>query len=207
MTIWRLAEKKLILASKSNTRAKILASARIDFTIDPAHIDEDEIKASGREEGYTPQDIAILLAEIKAQTVSQRHEDYVLGCDQLLCCEGRLFSKPKTLTAAHEQLTALGGRPHQLHTALVLFLNKQRIWHHHCVSTLTMRPLNQQEITQYLAAFSEQALASPGCYQIESGGVHLFSSMQGDYYDILGLPLLPLLGFLREHGLAAYCED
>ncbi len=203
MISYHLPEHKLILASSSQTRAQILRAALIDFEQAPANIDEAAIKQAGQAEGISPEHIAITLAELKGQAVSQKHDGYVLGCDQLLVLNGVIFSKPENRAEAKHHLQQLSGQCHELHTALVLFKSAERIWHHHCVSRLTMRALREDEIDVYLDLFGEQALCSPGCYQIENGGSHLFSEINGVYFDILGLPLLPLLTILRAHGLTA----
>ena len=143
----------------------------------------------------------ILLAELKAETVSKQNIGYVLGCDQILVCAKQLFSKPKNLIEAKTHLLALQGRKHVLITACVLFQHQERIWHHLSTSTLMMRSLSEGEIDNYIAGFPEACLSTPGAYQIETGGAHLFTDIKGSNYDILGLPMLPLLAFLRERGL------
>lgn len=203
MIRYHLPEHTLILASASQTRAQILRAALIDFEQVPAHIDEAAVKQAGQAEAIAPEHIAITLAELKGQAVSQKHDGYVLGCDQLLVLDGVIFSKPENRAEAKQHLQQLSGQCHELHTAIVLFKSAERIWHHHSVSRLTMRSLKEDEIDAYLNLFGEQAVCSPGCYQIENGGSHLFSDIRGVYYDILGLPLLPLLTILRAHGLTA----
>jgi len=203
MTRWQMENHELVLASASTTRAALLRAAGLDFRVRPAAIDEQAVKQAGIAEAIGPRDIAVTLAELKAQSVALSEPGYVLGCDQLLSCEGVIFSKPAHRQAAEEQLAFLAGKTHCLHTAIVLFRAGTRIWHYHSCPQLTMRDLSAGEIDDYLAAFEAAALSSPGCYQIENGGAHLFSSIAGLYYDILGLPLLPLLDILRVHGLAA----
>jgi septum formation protein len=153
------------------------------------------------QDGFSFEDLVILLAELKAEAVSQRHIGYVLGCDQILICANQLFSKPKNLTEARSHLLALQGRKHVLITACVLFHDQKRIWHHLSTSNLMMRALSEVEIDNYIAGFPEACMSTPGAYQFEAGGAHLFTDIAGSNYDILGLPMLPLLAFLREHGL------
>ncbi len=201
MIKWSLSGQPLILASASPTRASMLDAAKLLFRIVPAHIDEEVIKHSALQDGFSFKDLVILLAELKAETVSQKHTGYVLGCDQILVCAKQLLSKPKNLIEARSHLLALQGQKHELMTACVLFHNQKRIWHHLSTSTLMMRALSEVEIDNYIACFPEACIASPGAYQVETGGVHLFTDIVGSNYDILGLPMLPLLAFLRERGL------
>ena len=202
MIKWSLSGQPLILASASPTRAKVLEAAKLSIEIIPAAIDEDAVKQSALQSGFSHEDLVILLAELKAEAVSQQHMGYVLGCDQILVCAKRLFNKPKNLVEAKAHLSALQGRKHVLITACVLFHAQKRIWHQLSKSSLTMRALSESEIDEYIFSFPEACLSSPGAYQIEAGGAHLFSEIVGSSYDILGLPLLPLLAFLRERGLA-----
>lgn len=203
MTRWSLLGQPLILASASPTRAALLEAAKIFFVPDPATVDEEAIKHSALQEGCSFDDLVVLLAELKAQSVSQRRQGHVLGCDQILVCGDILFSKPQDLTEARDHLLALQGREHHLKTACVLFHDQRRIWHHLSTATLTMRTLSQTEVDDYIDGFPQACVTTPGAYQIENGGAHLFSAISGPSYDILGLPLLPLLSFLREHGLKA----
>ena len=203
MIKWSLSGQPLMLASASSTRAKMLDAARLLFKAVPADLDEEAIKQSALQDGFSFEDLVILLAELKAEAVCQQHTSYVLGCDQVLVCSKQLFSKPKNLAEAKAHLFALQDRKHLLLTACVLFHDQKRIWHHLSTSTLTMRALSEAEIDNYLAVFPEASLSTPGAYQIETGGAHLFTDIAGSIYDILGLPMLPLLAFLREHGLTA----
>ena len=203
MMKWSLSNQPLILASASQTRARLLEAAKLLFEIVPADIDEEAIKQSALQDGFSHEDLVILLAELKAEAVSQEHIGYVLGCDQILVCAEKLFSKPKDLVEAKAHLSALQGRKHVLITACVLFHCQNRIWHHLSTSTLTMRALSETEIDNYIVCFPEACLSTPGAYQIEKGGAHLFTDIAGSNFDILGLPLLPLLAFLRERGLTA----
>ena len=200
---WSLSNQPLILASASPTRAGLLEASKLLFEIVPAAIDEEAIKHSALQDGCSFEDLVILLAMLKAEAVSQQQRGYVLGCDQILVCADQLFSKPVDLAEAKAHLSALQGREHVLITACVLFHCQNRIWHHLSTSTLKMRTLSEAEIDDYITTFPEACLSTPGAYQIETGGAHLFTDIAGSNFDILGLPLLPLLAFLRERGLTA----
>ena len=201
MTKWSLSGQPLILASASLTRARMLDAANLLFKIVPADLDEESIKHSALQNGYSFEELVILLAELKAETVSQQHIGHVLGCDQILVCAKQLLSKPKNLAEAKTHLLALQGRKHVLITSCVLFYHQKRIWHHLSTSTLMMRSLSEAEIDDYIAGFPEACMSTSGAYQVETGGAHLFTDIAGSYYDILGLPMLPLMAFLRERGL------
>ena len=206
MTSWSLAGQPLILASASPIRASLLEAAKLAFDVVPASVDENAIKQAALQDGFSYDELVVLLAELKAEAVSQTRSGYILGCDQILVCEDRLFSKPRTLDEAKSHLNFLQGRSHQLKTACVLFREGKRVWHHLSAATLTMRPLSKVDIDAYVSTFPQACLSTPGAYQIESGGAHLFTDISGTGYDILGLPLLPLLSQLREYGLSASPE-
>ncbi|MGD9880691.1 MAG: nucleoside triphosphate pyrophosphatase [Reyranella sp.] len=192
----------LILASASPSRRQLLANAGLDFTIEPSGVDEDEVKLSLLGERARPRDIATTLAEMKATRVSARRSGaMVIGADSTLACDGRLFDKPPTLAAARQQLTDLGGRTHELHSAVVVAQNGARIWQAADHGRLTMRPFTNSFLDAYLARAGEAVCGSVGAYQLEGLGAHLFSRIEGDYFTVLGLPLLPLLAFLAEHGI------
>ena len=201
-----LPAARLILASSSETRQNMLATAGIAFTAQSALVDEAGLRDAALAEDMAKDDITVLLAEMKAQAVSMRLEigddSYVLGADQLLVCDDVIFAKPENAKAAAQHLQKLSGRGHQLITAAVIYRQGQRIWHHIERADLTMRPLDDDFIAAYVKAMGEAALYSPGAYQIEGLGAHLFSQIKGCHYAILGLPLLQVLSFLRRHGLA-----
>ena len=200
--LWLIPGTPIILASKSASRRAILDGALIDYLSVPANIDELAIRSSCEAEEISPENIATILAEMKARLVAQSRTDaLVIGSDQILVCDGRIFGKPSTRQEASETLRYLQGKPHQLFTSVVIFKFGQRIWHHNALSTLVVRSLSTAEINDYLNVLGNAAFQTPGCYQIEGIGAHLFTDMSGNYFDILGLPLLPLLAFLREHGL------
>ncbi len=203
MAGWAITKHKIYLASASQTRVHLLRSAGLVFDAKAAPIDEEAIKQAGLAENVPADDIAITLAELKAQKLASQKEGYIIGCDQLLSCEGAIFSKPRSKQEAAQHLEKLSGKTHRLHNAVVVFQAGRRIWHHCSYADLTMRKLTAQDIADYLAFCGSDCLSSPGCYQIEAGGAQLFSEIKGVYYDILGLPLLPLLQLLREHGLMA----
>ena len=196
MTLWR-GKHPLILASRSQARQALLANAGIDFEAVPADIDEREIqKASGLS---APGDIAAFLARQKALWVSSRQPDrFVVGADQTLARGARLFSKPAGRAQAAEQLRALAGGSHELHSAVAVARDGQILFEGAAVARMTMRQLGEPEITAYLDEAGEAVTSSVGAYQLEALGVHLFEHIAGDHFTILGLPLLPLLAFLRE---------
>lgn len=196
------AAPRLILASSSATRRGLLERAGLRFEARAAAVDEAAIKSGAQAEGIPPADAAIMLAEAKAERIARREpEALVLGCDQLLVCEGRWFDKPDGIAGARAHLQALRGKRHELVTATVAWRGGQRVWQDVTVPRLTMRSFSDAFLEAYLAAEGEAVCASVGAYRLEGLGVHLFSRVEGEHSAILGLPLLPLLGFLRTHGV------
>ena len=196
------AEPRLVLASASASRRALLTGAGLAFEARPAAVDEAEIKLAAQAEGLTAGEAALLLAAAKAERIARRDpEALVIGCDQLLVCDGVWFDKPEGMAGAAEHLRALSGRPHVLETATVAWRGGRQIWQHLERPQLTMRPLTESFIAAYLALEGEAVLGSVGAYRLEGPGVQLFSQVQGEHSAILGLPLLPLLGFLRQHGV------
>lgn len=192
----------LILASASPSRRQLLSNAGLAFEIEPSGVDEDEVTRSLQGERASAQDIATTLAEMKAVRVSSRHPtSFVIGADSTLACNGRLFDKPATLAAARQQLLALAGQTHELISSVVVAKAGARLWHWSERARLTMRPFSESFLDAYLACAGQAVCASVGAYQLEGLGAHLFSRIEGDYFTILGLPLLPLLSFLADHGI------
>jgi septum formation protein len=201
MTVWRGIEP-LILASKSPARQTLLANAGIAFEAIPADVDERALQqASGLS---SPGEIAALLAREKAVAGCSRHAGrFVVGADQTLTLGERLFSKPAGRAQAAEQLQALAGRTHELHSAVALARDGEILFEDISIARMTMRPLDGNAISAYLDAAGEAVTSSVGAYQLEGLGVHLFERIEGDHFTILGLPLLPLLEFLRSQRLLA----
>jgi septum formation protein len=201
MTLWR-GPKALILASQSRARKMLLASAGIDFEAVPADIDERAIQQNSK--ATAPDEIAGLLAREKALWVSQRKAGhYVIGADQTLALGDRLFNKTGNRASAAEQIRALSGQTHTLHSAIAVALDSQIVFETVAVAGMTMRSLSDADIAAYLDAAGEAVTQSVGAYQLEGLGVLLFERIEGDHSTILGLPLLPLLGFLRSQHLLA----
>ena len=199
MTLWR-GKDTLILASQSRARQMLLAGAGIAFEAIPADIDERAVQeASGL---TTPGDIALLLArEIALFVSSRRPGKYVIGADQTLALASRLFSKPAGRAQAAEQLHALAGRTHELHSAVAVARDGKILFSDVAIARMTMRAMDQAGIDAYLDTAAEAVTSSVGAYQLEGLGVHLFERIEGDHFTILGLPLLPLLAFLRSERL------
>lgn len=193
----------LILASASPIRRHILEAAGVTFEVDVARVDEDAAKASLRADGLSPRDQADALAALKALSVSQRREGLVIGADQMLALEGETLDKPKHRAEARAHLQRLRGRTHQLMCAAVVARGGEVLWRHVETPRLRMRAFSDAFLEDYLERGGEKLFASVGAYQLEGLGAHLFERVDGDYFSVLGLPLLPLLAFLREHGAAA----
>jgi len=194
----------LVLASASSSRARLLQHAGVPFEVHPAHVDEDSVKESMLADGAQGRAIADALAELKARRVSNARPDaVVLGADQVLICDGELFSKAETIEDAAAQLRGLRGKLHLLVTVAVLVKDGAAIWWHADISMLWMRDFSDTFLETYLAAESDDLLGSVGCYRLEATGVQLFERIEGDYFSILGLPLVPLLAALRQHGVVA----
>ena len=192
----------LILASTSKTRARMLESAGLAFLCEAPGVDESTMRqAISGEDVLGPHDVAEVLARAKAEAVSDVAQGaYVIGGDQVLAFEDQIISKPDSMEAARAQLLDLNGKTHQLHTAVAVATNGETVWAYTDVTTLTMRKLSPAFIGRYLAAAGDAVLSSVGAYQIESIGIQLFEKIDGDFFSILGLPLLPLLDALRRQG-------
>jgi septum formation protein len=199
MTIWH-GQHPLILASQSRARQMLLANAGISFEAVPADIEERAVqKNSGLS---APSEIAGLLAGEKAGFVSSKNPGrYVIGADQTLALGSRLFSKPAGRAQAADQLRLLAGQTHELHSAVAVARDGKTLFSEVSIARMTMRQLSGKEIQTYLDTAGDAVTTSVGAYQLEGLGVHLFERIEGDHFTILGLPLLPLLAFLRGQGL------
>jgi len=188
----------VILASKSAARRAVLDGAGVPFETAVAGVDEDAVKSELLTQGAGPRRIAEALAEQKAVRISAARPGLVIGADQTLEFEGGLYDKVDTLDAARARLQQLRGKPHQLHSAVVVAQDGAPIWRETVSATLMMREFSDAFLERYLAVEGEAALGSVGCYRLESLGAQLFASIEGDYFTILGLPLLGLLELLRQ---------
>ena len=191
----------VILASKSAARGALLRGAGVSFETRVAGVDEDAVKSAMLADGAGPRDIADALAEIKAVRVSEKTAGLVVGADQTLDLDGRLYDKAAILDEARARLQDFRGRSHKLHSAVVVARDGAPIWREVVTATLRMRPFTDAFLDGYLARNGEAALSSVGCYQLEGEGVQLFDRIDGDYFTILGLPLMGLLDLLRRHGV------
>ncbi len=195
---------RLILASKSAARAAMLRQAGLAVDLAPADIDERALDEALAREGRDPADIARALGEAKALAVSRVHPDaLVIGADQTLALGPRRFSKPADLAAARDNLLALRGRTHHLHSGVALARGGAIAFSTVASAAMTMRSFSDAFLDAYLAGAGERLLSSVGCYQLEAEGIQLFEKIEGDYFTILGMPLLPLLAALRSQGIAA----
>jgi septum formation protein len=199
------SQARLVLASASETRARLLGNAGVAFEVEPARADEAALKEALLAERASGRDAALALAGLKAMRVGAgRPGDLVLGCDQLLDCGGTWFDKAVDRADAARQLTLLQGKAHELATAVCAVRDGRRLWHHVEAPRLVMRMLSEADIAAYLDAAGDEPIGCVGGYRLEGHGIHLFARIEGDYFAILGLPLLPLLDFLRGQGLAAW---
>lgn len=189
--------KPFILASGSEIRATLLRNAGIAFEVVPAKVDEGAIRTGLEAEGANPQDVADALAEFKARRVSGKNPDaLVLGCDQVAALKGDILSKPETPKDAKAQLMRLSGSTHKLLSAAVLYQSGEPIWRHVGVVRLTMHKLSLGYVDDYVARNWESIRHAVGAYKLEEEGVRLFSRIEGDYFNVLGLPLTALLSYL-----------
>jgi septum formation protein len=192
----------LILASSSKVRARLLKAAGLAFNIQSPGLDEHTMRQVITSTGALgPQDVAEVLARAKAEAVSELARDaFVIGADQVLAFGNRILNKPDSMEGARKELLDLSGKSHTLHSAVALATEGRTLWAYSETSTLLMRKLSPQFIGRYLAAAGEEVLGSVGAYQLEGLGIQLFEKIDGDYFSILGLPLLPLLDALRREG-------
>ena len=195
----------LVLASASTARARLLQGAGIKFVCDPASIDENAVKAAARESNSEVTATAATLAETKAMVVSQRHPGaLIVGADQILECDGEWFDKATDYDDAVKTLETLRNRTHRLVSAAVVMLDSVQVWQDVETARLTMRPFTDSFLRNYVDAMGPDILETVGAYRLEGVGVQLFSRIEGSFFTILGLPLLPLLAFLRHEGVIAH---
>lgn len=193
--------EKIVLASGSQFRKTILMNAGLDLEIVPAEIDERAVEAPLQDSGASPEDVALILAEAKALEVSERKPGaVVLGCDQTMSLGDEVFHKPADMEAARRHLLKLSGKTHHLNSAAVLARDGEVLWRHVGTASLTMRDLDPAFIGRHLARVGPKALLSVGAYQIEGEGIQLFEKIEGDYFTIVGVPLLATLVELRRLG-------
>ena len=196
---------RVVLASASKTRAQLLRNAGIDFDVVPAHADEASLKEALRAEGANARGVALALAELKASRISvAQPSDLVIGCDQLLDCQGAWFDKAVDCADAGRQIARLQSKSHELATAVCVLRDGRRLWHRVEAPALTMRVFDAAGIEGYLSAAGDEVIGCVGGYRLEGIGIQLFTKIEGDYFSILGLPLLPLLDFLRDQGIGAW---
>ncbi len=191
----------IILASGSASRRALLRGAGVNAETVPPLVDEDAAKLAMRDEGLSVRDQAMQLAELKAQKVSASHPGLVVGGDQMLALGDEAFDKPRDLDGARTHLRRLSGQAHTLETAIAIAEDGQLVWRHLARPKMTMRHLSDTFIEAYVETCGDALLTTVGAYQLEGRGAQLFSRIEGDYFSILGLPLLPLLDYLRTRGV------
>ena len=195
---------EIVLASNSSGRAALLSGAGIEFEKHAADLDERAIEQALTIDGVRPDpvDVAIVLARAKAEHISARHDDaYVIGADQVLALGDQIFEKPATMDIARHNLLKFRGQTHYLHAAICVARNGETIWDHAESAAMTMRNFSTDFLANYLVTAGESVKTSVGAYRLEESGTHLFEKIEGDYFTILGLPLIPLLNFFREKRL------
>ena len=193
---------KIILASKSEARKEMLSNAGIDFETIPADLDEETILKKMQKEDASSGNIALRLAKEKAIHVSKNNsEKYIIGSDQVLSMSDRIYSKAKNEEEAKERLLEFQGQTHFLTSAVCVVKNGQDIWHKTDAASLKMKVMDRQDIDKYSKISGKALTDCVGCYALESVGIRLFENIRGDYFTILGMPLLPLLGFFDQEGL------
>ncbi|CAN7412238.1 Maf-like protein [Agrobacterium tumefaciens] len=192
-------QQELILASSSASRQMLMRNAGLTFSAIPADIDERALDEQLERDGASPEEVALELARAKALAVGALYpEALVLGCDQTMALGTRVYHKPKTMAEAEAHLLSLSGKVHRLNSAAVLVRHGEVVWQIVSSAELTVRTLSTEFVSRHLQRVGEKALSSVGAYQLEGEGIQLFTSIEGDYFTILGLPLLPLLSKLRD---------
>lgn len=193
---------RLILASQSASRRALLEAAGLTFEALPAAVDEGMLKDSARAEGMAVAEAATLLADAKAARIARKHpEAVIIGADQILVCEGEWFDKPEDVEAARHHLHRLRNKPHELVTAVVVWREGERAWHHVARPRLVMRDFSDAFLDSYLVREAEFVTQSVGAYRLEGLGLQLMRDIKGEHTAILGLPMLPLLAYLRDSGV------
>lgn len=196
--------RQIILASASIIRQQLLERAGLAVTALAARIDEESIRHALQAEAATPRDVADALAEMKARKLAEKHpQALVIGCDQVLEVDGMIFGKPDSPETARSQLRALRGKTHRLLSAVVVYDRGEPVWRHMGVVRLTMRDVSDAYLDDYLDRNWDSIRHAVGAYKLEEEGVRLFSVIDGDYFTVLGLPLLPLLNYLEQRGFIA----
>ena len=190
-------QPKLILASRSSIRAKLMNNAGIKFSIKPSDI--DEIKVKTKQKGRSAQDIALILADAKAHKISAiETNSIIIGVDSVLVCDGKMYDKPETIEDVKKRLVLLRGKTHQLISSICVKKNMSTIWKYEDRADLTMYQLSDVFIDEYVNKYGPMVMGSVGAYRLEAEGIQLFEQIKGDYFTILGIPLQPLIRFLRE---------
>lgn len=198
-----VSDKRLVLASGSKIRRKILNGAGLDFEVIVKPVDEAAIKEAMLEDGAKPREIADALAEAKALRVSRQETGLVIGADQVMVMEGELFDKPVSVLAARERLLSMRGKRHELIGSVVVANNGQPVWRYISETRLWVREFSECFLDEYLEKEGDLVTKSVGAYRFEGPGAHLFERVEGDFFSILGLSLLPLLQYLRDCGAIA----
>lgn len=206
MTVFQIGSGQLVLASASRIRAEMLRASGLDIDVRPSTVDEPSIKEALKVERgeMSGDDLAAVLAQAKAVDVSRQDaSSLVIGADQVLSLDGKLYDKPVDQDDARNTLCELRGRTHHLHTAVACASAGEVVWHHEASVALTMRDFSNEFLGLYMGERGDDLLTSVGAYKLEGSGAQLFTSIDGDYFSVLGLPLLELLGFLRSTGAIA----
>ena len=193
---------KIILASQSYIRRQLMDNAMVDYIAINSGVDEEMAKLSLRQEGVAPKYQAHELAKLKAQKLSQKNpNDFVIGADQMLCLGNEVFDKAQSMDEARQRLQYFRGKTHYLQNAVVIYRNNQLIWRLDTAPKLKMRDFSDEFLDHYLEKSGDKILSSVGCYQLEGMGLQLFEKIEGDYFAILGLPMIETLAFLRQHDM------